>query len=199
MIHGPNDRRRIVQEADEMGRFRVVEAVASLLVAAIEKAAGALLERARDEFGSIKLKDGQTLGDLAKSELYDSRVLAIGKPAPEVAGEDIDGKPMKLSDFRGKVVVLSFQRRRDELSRQDAAFLARLAGRLNGRSLAVVGLAPETPMGERLGVRRVPTTVVVDAEGLLRFQCGWSPLVGDFVERLVEQAEVKPPVAKPSS
>ena len=32
----------------------------------------------------------------------------IGKPAPEIEGEDIDGKPMKLSDFRGKVVLLDF-------------------------------------------------------------------------------------------
>jgi hypothetical protein len=32
----------------------------------------------------------------------------IGKPAPEITGEDIDGKPLKLSDYRGKVVVLDF-------------------------------------------------------------------------------------------
>jgi len=34
--------------------------------------------------------------------------LAIGKVAPEIVGEDIDGQPMKLSDYRGKVVVLDF-------------------------------------------------------------------------------------------
>ena len=34
--------------------------------------------------------------------------LAIGKPAPEIAGEDIDGKQFKLSDYRGKVVLLDF-------------------------------------------------------------------------------------------
>ncbi len=33
---------------------------------------------------------------------------AVGQTAPEIAGEDIDGKPMKLSDYRGKVVVLDF-------------------------------------------------------------------------------------------
>jgi hypothetical protein len=32
----------------------------------------------------------------------------VGEPAPEIEGEDIDGKPMKLSDYRGKVVVLDF-------------------------------------------------------------------------------------------
>jgi hypothetical protein len=31
-----------------------------------------------------------------------------GKRAPEIRGEDLDGKPLKLSDYRGKVVVLDF-------------------------------------------------------------------------------------------
>ena len=31
-------------------------------------------------------------------------------PAPEIHGVDLDGRPMKLSDFRGKVVVLSVDR-----------------------------------------------------------------------------------------
>ncbi len=34
--------------------------------------------------------------------------LAIGKPAPEISGEDVDGVKFKLSDYRGKVVVLDF-------------------------------------------------------------------------------------------
>lgn len=31
-----------------------------------------------------------------------------GKPAPEIEGEDLDGHPFKLSDYRGKVVLLDF-------------------------------------------------------------------------------------------
>jgi cytochrome oxidase Cu insertion factor (SCO1/SenC/PrrC family) len=34
--------------------------------------------------------------------------IKAGKPAPEIVGEDVDGKPMKLSDFRGTVVLLDF-------------------------------------------------------------------------------------------
>jgi hypothetical protein len=34
--------------------------------------------------------------------------LEIGKVAPEIEGEDIDGQRFKLSDYRGKVVVLDF-------------------------------------------------------------------------------------------
>jgi cytochrome oxidase Cu insertion factor (SCO1/SenC/PrrC family) len=35
-------------------------------------------------------------------------VVAVGKPAPEIEGEDADGKKFKLSDYRGKVVLLDF-------------------------------------------------------------------------------------------
>jgi cytochrome oxidase Cu insertion factor (SCO1/SenC/PrrC family) len=32
----------------------------------------------------------------------------LGRPAPEIVGEDVDGIPFRLSDYRGKVVVLDF-------------------------------------------------------------------------------------------
>ncbi len=36
------------------------------------------------------------------------RTVEVGKPAPEIEGPDISGKAFKLSDYRGKVVVLDF-------------------------------------------------------------------------------------------
>ena len=33
---------------------------------------------------------------------------AMGQQAPEIEGEDLDGQPFKLSDYRGQVVVLVF-------------------------------------------------------------------------------------------
>jgi hypothetical protein len=45
----------------------------------------------------------------AKGELFDLKGnLAVGKAAPEIEGEDIGGVKFKLSDYRGKVVVLDF-------------------------------------------------------------------------------------------
>jgi hypothetical protein len=34
--------------------------------------------------------------------------LRLGQPAPEIEGEDLDGQIFKLSDYRGKVVLLDF-------------------------------------------------------------------------------------------
>ncbi len=32
----------------------------------------------------------------------------VGKPAPEIVGTDVDGKTVKLSDLKGKVVLIDF-------------------------------------------------------------------------------------------
>ena len=50
----------------------------------------------------------RTMDDLAKGELFEMRHLAIGQVAPEIEGADVDGKNFKLSDYRGKVVVIDF-------------------------------------------------------------------------------------------
>ena len=44
----------------------------------------------------------------ADSQLALARVPVVGQVAPEIEGEDLDGVPFKLSDYRGKVVVLDF-------------------------------------------------------------------------------------------
>ena len=69
--------------------------------------AEALYERVISEFGQAK-RNGQALADLAKPELYELRRLIVGKPAPLTEGTDLDGNALRLSDYRGKVVVLTF-------------------------------------------------------------------------------------------
>jgi RNA polymerase sigma factor (sigma-70 family) len=47
---------------------------------------------------------------LPKAKVFGERIelLGLGKTAPELVGEDLDGNAMKLSDFRGKVTMVSF-------------------------------------------------------------------------------------------
>lgn len=50
-------------------------------------------------------------GDLkkaAQAELFQIHQLPVGKAAPEIDGEDVEGKKFKLSEYRGKVVLLDF-------------------------------------------------------------------------------------------
>jgi thiol-disulfide isomerase/thioredoxin len=51
---------------------------------------------------------GFTLGQRAAPALFELQHLWIGNIAPEIEGEDLDGEKMKLTDYRGKIVVLSF-------------------------------------------------------------------------------------------
>jgi hypothetical protein len=74
---------------------------------ALVKEIESLFERIVKEFGDINTGRG-TLGKLATSELNEIRNLGIGRPCPEIAGADIDGKPFELSDYKGRVVVIDF-------------------------------------------------------------------------------------------
>jgi hypothetical protein len=73
----------------------------------VSKEIEALYDRAVEQYADVKTLQG-TIGDQAKKELFEIRFLAIGKQAPEIEGEDGDGKKFKLSDYRGKVVLLDF-------------------------------------------------------------------------------------------
>jgi len=44
----------------------------------------------------------------AEGELHALKTLRVGKEAPEIKAGDLDGKDFKLSDYRGKVVLLDF-------------------------------------------------------------------------------------------
>jgi len=73
----------------------------------ITKESEDLLERVIEKYGEFQHWRG-TLGKAAEGALFEIRNLAIGKVAPDIEGEDIDGAKLKLSDYRGKVVVLDF-------------------------------------------------------------------------------------------
>lgn len=66
-----------------------------------------LLTKVKDDYGDVKTRRG-TLGEMAENELFVIQHLSIGSTAPDIVGEDLDGEEFKLSDYRGKVVMLDF-------------------------------------------------------------------------------------------
>jgi hypothetical protein len=68
----------------------------------------AIFEQAAEKYGDVKLSGGDTVAERAKAELFAIRNLRVGKEAPDIEGEDQDGQRFKLSDYRGKVVLLDF-------------------------------------------------------------------------------------------
>ncbi len=77
------------------------------VAARFSRDAESMFERVVKEFGDIKGPSG-TLADAAEPELFEIRFLSIGKTAPEITAEDLDGKKFNLSDYRGKVILLDF-------------------------------------------------------------------------------------------
>jgi hypothetical protein len=66
-------------------------------------------KRAAETFRRVaSIHKGTDAAKSAEGFVYELDNLQIGMKAPEFEGEDADGKKIKLSDFRGKVVVLDF-------------------------------------------------------------------------------------------
>ncbi len=75
----------------------------------LSKEAETLYERVVKDFADVVDPKGGKITEKAKDRLEVLRhPILVGKPAPEIEGEDIDGKGFKLSDYRGKVVLLDF-------------------------------------------------------------------------------------------
>ena len=85
-----------------LGQLAYSEAGRQKLTPEAEK----LFQEVIDKYADVK-GTGGALGDQAK-RLMGLTNMAAGNPAPEIEGEDIDGKKFKLSDYRGKVVLIDF-------------------------------------------------------------------------------------------
>jgi hypothetical protein len=93
---------RRLKDATEEARYRKSPDAEKL-----ENEAAKYYERVMAEFPDFVVKE-QKIGDRARNALFAMRNLVIGRPVPDIEGEDLDGKKFKLSDYRGKVVVLDF-------------------------------------------------------------------------------------------
>jgi len=75
-----------------------------------EKAAtAAALARADELFAAAApLAAGTEHADKIGAPMFEKQRLQPGMEVPEIAGEDVDGVAFKLSDYRGKVVLIDF-------------------------------------------------------------------------------------------
>ena len=66
------------------------------------------LTRIVNNYSHIPYWQDDTLGNYARNQLAKLQRFTVGSMAPEISGLDQDGKPMTLSQFRGRYVVLDF-------------------------------------------------------------------------------------------
>ncbi len=147
-------------------------------------------ERATTEFGQVQ-RQGWKLEDLARPELQELRHLFIGRPAPETAGADLEGQLLRLSDYRGQVVVLvfwswqfpeagEFRKLREEMSGKPFALLGVNGDRDLERAKATAEEykvnwpsfqdGRDGPIAKRWNSRRWPDIWVLDRQGVIRYR-----------------------------
>jgi len=85
-------------------------------------------------------KEQPLLKTEAEKELHELLHLSLGKVAPEIAAESIDGKKFKLSDSRGKITVLSFWESKCVPCMQLVPVERALTERMKGKPFAMVGV-----------------------------------------------------------
>ena len=124
--------------------------------------------------------------------------LTVGKKAPEISGQDLEGKPFKLSNYKNKVVVLSFSSEWCALCKTQEPYERFLMGRFEKWPLALLGVQTgsnretaqrefrenpvvhrawwDEPSGDAGGpiasawhVIGWPASYVIDGDGIIRF------------------------------
>jgi thiol-disulfide isomerase/thioredoxin len=136
----------------------------------------------------------------AMAQRYITRLqqLRAGQPAPPITGCDLDGKPMKLEEFRGSVVVLDFWGSWCGPCRRKLPMMKEVAARYAGKGVVFLGVMSEDkaatartavvqekvpwrnwldlrdetdvgPIVKSWGVSGFPSVYVLDGGGKIRF------------------------------
>ena len=105
------DRERILSTLSEKSKHAKVRGSALLRLGLSSKGVRRkeILERLVKEYAEVP-HHFTTVGAMAAASLspHPADDLAVGKAAPEIEGRTRDGKPIRLSAYRGKVVVIDF-------------------------------------------------------------------------------------------
>jgi cytochrome c biogenesis protein CcmG, thiol:disulfide interchange protein DsbE len=146
----------------------------------------------------------------------------IGKAAPDFTLRALDGKPVTLSSYRGRPVVLTFFASWCHPCEEDMPVLER-AQRDSGNRIAVIGVnyedfasdtrdfvgrlgvtfpalvedSTDNPVAKRYDVHAMPDTVFIDAGGVVRNRL-YGPVTTDDLKHAVQSLLDGPGGSKPS-
>ena len=182
----------------------------------IDRESGTLYDLvARDYADLASIRPGKTLGEVAEGRAYKLRNLAVGKSVPEISGEDVEGRPLKLSDHKGKVILLTFSGQWcpscHTLYPQERELLKRYAGRPFAalsvdtdedreplrRAIAAGEITwpcwfdggKGGPITLGLGIYYFPTVFLIDHKGIVRAKDIQGDSLDEAVAALIKAAE----------
>ena len=164
-----------------------------------------------DNGEKFRYRGRKTFADVAKLELYDLNNLTVGSVAPEITGTDFDKVDFKLSDYRGKVVMLDFWGQWCPPCRAMYPHDQHIVNKLAGAPFALIGVNSDRdfdmardvihdknlswrhfwdgpkgtagPIDTGWNVDGWPTIYLIDAEGVIRYR----GVLGDDLDRGLEE------------
>jgi len=135
----------------------------------------------------------------------------VGSPAPEIALQDLQGRDVKLSDLRGKVVLVNFWATwckpcKEEMPAMQASYdklrdkgfvvlavneledTARVAEhiRTHGHTFEVV-MDHNNQVANKYGVVGLPASFLIDPQGIVRERISGSLLTESRIEEMVKK------------
>ena len=156
----------------------------------------------------------ETIGKVAADRLDDLRNLVVGKVAPGFEGVGADARPIRLADFRGKVVVMTCWFSTCGPCVSEIPTLRELAGKLAGRPFSLLGIVTDgradearklieaermtwpnlvgggDKVADQYHVNSNPWFFVIDAAGVIRAKGRMEAAsLAGLVEPLVAEAE----------
>jgi len=96
------------------------------------------------DYADIKIQ-GFPLEDLAGTKLFELNNIGVGLPAPEITGQDQEGKAMNLSDFRGSHVLLIFWGDWCHSCHHLAEQITQLQSQVSPEKLTILGINTDIP------------------------------------------------------
>ena len=169
-----------------------------------------ILQSLIDEYGDLKYKGRETYGSVAASELFELTKLQVGMVAPDIEGNDLDDIPFKLSDYRGKVVMLDFwghwcppcramYSHEQEVARKlaDKPFVLLGVNSDGDKDTAIDAVQSESlswrhfwngpegtrgPISKQWNVEGWPTVYLIDEKGVIRYK----EILGADIDRGIE-------------
>ncbi len=162
----------------------------------------------------------RTLADAARSALRVLRDLREGMLAPAIHGIDLNGKPVKLDAFRGKIVMIVFWASWCGPCMKEVPHERELVEKFAGRPFTILGINADSAREDALkavknekmtwpqvfdgdpsagavarlyDVKSLPTFYIVDGDGVIRAKDDVlrGPKRDEVLEKLVQELEAK--------